>query len=88
MRRTPPPRRVRRRTAPRRRRPESLHPARTGFSVATRIAFGIGAVALIAAGVALLASGTPTTARRLGRLAGLAIVAGLLLAWGAARGRL
>jgi hypothetical protein len=47
----------------------------------------LGALALLAGGVAMLTAGTAATATRLGRFAGIAIIVALVLGYGAIRGR-
>jgi hypothetical protein len=61
---------------------------RRGLSAGTRISVALLGVLAVAAGVALLASGTPSTAARLSRVAGILILLGIVGIGVAAVGRI
>jgi hypothetical protein len=54
----------------------------------SRLGLALGGVACIAAGVVLLVSNSPGNAERLGRVAGILIIVGLVCCGGAAIGHL
>jgi Flp pilus assembly protein TadB len=63
-------------------------PATGSMSPATRLALIVGGIACVLGGIALLVAGGPGTAARLGRVAGILIVIGVVASIAAALGHL
>jgi hypothetical protein len=80
-------RRSRRRYERQRAKRRSEAPAQH-FSPLTRGLLLLGAVVLVGAGIALLTGGSSTNASRLGRVGGVLIVFGVVMAYAGIRGRL